>query len=395
MERPFGFRFEHYLDQVAQKSVLLDETHGLDNPVRAFDLRGAPVFTYPRAKFDVVFEHGARVEILHKRRQKTVATSALHTPHTISLKKAAHDILIKLRTQPRIVWDGPSDSLYDIHLSNKQSRKSHGGKLEVWTNARYCGRRVVLKTTKDAAYMLRYILEAVVHTLVFRKCPRAVPTPLLVGLTVDNRLVVCMEELTMPSVTAYIRHLPTNACRSLLEMSRHFCETISQVQAAGFTHRDAHTSNVYVDPRTLRTRLIDFDWSAIRWGNTVLSIPRHLYDSTRESYGSNRSVDCCIFFRSLQTQLDKIRLDGVIQYVQRFLTPLMQRYEDECRFSLVGASDAVSQQLYRVASSTGELRGEYRHVHGLSRLSKDFDYEMGYYEWQTMRPDAILKSLIH
>ena len=388
MLNPFGFDFEVCLSDVPTRSVLLDETHALDNPVLGFK-DGAPVFTYPKGKLDVMFEHGTRIKILHRNRTKMMATAALHTPHTISLKKAAFDILDTLRKQPRVRWNSNGDTFYDVRLDASPPLLRHKDRMQLFRNARHLGRRVVLKTTQDPALMLRYILEAVIQTLVYRKCPESVPAPTLVGLTDDDRLVCASEELLTPSVTDFIRTVPTTA--QLLYMSRQFCEMMMRVQAVGCTHRDTHTSNVYVDPKTLRTRLIDFDWSAIQHGQTVLSVPRHLYDSTRGLYGRNRSVDCCIFFRSLQSQL--AGKQAVADYYKAFLGPLMQLYEDECRARLTGAHDIASQQLYRVASSTGGLHGEYGHAHGLSRLATDFDYEMGYYEWQTMRPEAILKYI--
>lgn len=388
---PFGFDFVDLFAGVCPHSELLDETHALDNPLCGFDQRGAPIFKFPDGKLEMVYEHGLRMTILHNNRQKEVATATLHTPHTITLKKMAFDILERIRASPRVQWNVAGNSFYHVQLTNTKSIKRHRNRMELWTNARHCGRRVVLKTTTDPAYMLRYILEAAIQTLIYRRFPRDVARPALVGLTPDNRLVVCSEELVIPPVTDFIRGGPS--CRNLILMSIHFCEMILRMQTVGFTHRDSHTSNVYVDPETLQTRLIDFDWSAIRMKNTVISVPRHLYDSTRESYGRNRSVDCCIFFRSLQTQMDDIRHPEVTKFRQRFLEPLMQRYEDECRFKLLGSDDTVSKQLYRIASSTGGLRGEYGHAYGLKRLFSDFDYEMGYFEWGSMRPEYILEFI--
>lgn len=391
MERPFGFPFLSILQDVYAKSELLDESHGLDNPVQGFDARGAPIFKYPEGKLDVVLEYGNRVQIMHRDRIKTVATAALHTPHTISLQKVAFVILQRLRKQPHVRWDSDGSTFYDVKLTNRLPIQSHHNRMELWLDARHCGHRVVLKTTKNPAYMLRYILEAVIQTLVFRQCPKDVPEPFMVGLTADQRLVVCSEQITIPAVTQMIRHAPSYA--DLLQMSQHFCEMILRIQSAGCTHRDAHTSNVYVDPKTLQTRLIDFDWAAIRWCEFTLSIPRHLYDSTREIYGRNRSVDCCIFFRSLQTQMVGMTHPDIVRFKTNILTPIMQRYEDECRSTLSNASDTVSQQLYRIASSTETIRGEYAHANGLKRMFTDFDYEMGYYEWKSMRPEVILKYL--
>lgn len=379
---PFGFDFEKYLASVPSKSVLLDESHALDNPILGFT-NGAPVFKYPKGKLDVMFEYGTRVEILHRNRTKMVATAALHTPHTISLKKAAFDILERLRKQPTVRWNGDGNHFYDVRVDKMPPLSRHKDKMQLFLNARHMDRRVVLKTTQDHGLMLRYILEAVIQTLLYRRCPESVPRPALVGLTADNRLVFASEELLTPSVTTFIRTVPTT--NQLLYMSQQFCEMMIRVQAAGCTHRDTHTSNVYVDPQTMHTRLIDFDWSALKYEQIVLSVPRHLYDSTRELYGRNRSVDCCIFFRSLQKQLAD--MPAMADYYNTFLTPLMQRYENECREQLTAAKDTVSRQLYNIASSKN---GQYSHARGLRRLALDFDYEMGYYEWKTMRPEAIL-----
>ena len=48
-------------------------------------------------------------------------------------------------------------------------------------------------------------------------------------------------------------------------------------------------------------------------------------------------------------------------------------------------------QLYKLSSEKKSLKSEYAHKYGLGRLKNNFDYYMGYFEWESMTPRAIEK----
>lgn len=181
-------------------------------------------------------------------------------------------------------------------------------------------------------------------------------------------------------------------------------------ERAHFTHRDCHTGNVYYDERNRRIQFIDFDWSCIRWRyvrfdpethqhsakNKIISVPRHLYDTTRAEYGKNHSVDMCRFMRCLGEQLGRAG-----RFKEHIWEPIMKRYEDECRDLLLKKSagydgvsgDTAALQLYSMGYDKQTRR--YSHATGCRNYDKEFDYYMGYYEWPCMTPGAIHEFLMN
>lgn len=281
----------------------------------------------------------------------------------------------------------------DISKARCIQRRSESNKM--WLDAVHRGQRVVLKTTTDSYMQLVYIIEAMIHEIVAVRCPQYVPKLHFVGFATDNRLVVCSEQLTIPSVGGVLYALRVSPRKDpnivTWFMVRAVLKAIKQLQqTAQFTHRDCHIANVHYDVDTQRVRFIDFDWSCIKWLDKTISVPKHLYDTTRSEYGYNKSVDCCVFMRSLELALEHVPI-----FRERVYDPLMMRYSRLSGGFLKqrAETDPAAMQLYRSASKTRSIDSEYSHRYGLERHGKSFDYLMGYYTWESMTPSSILQFM--
>ena len=211
------------------------------------------------------------------------------------------------------------------------------------------------------------------------------------GFSADNRLVIASEQLCTPSVTTFLSTIQNRSDRIVWHMVRNVCLAIRRMQrSAAFTHRDCHISNVYYNDRRKLVKFIDYDWSSIRVRGQKISVPRHLFDTTRPEYTHNRSVDCCVFFRTLGPALGRAE-----QFKNMVWRPLMDRYERESQAFLFrkSATDTAALQLYKMSTADGRLRGKYGHKYGVANKKVEFEYLMGYYTYTCMTPESILKFL--
>jgi hypothetical protein len=397
---PFGFVLDEYLSQIVSEYNLGSISHHITNYIERFvreldrDKRPVynPVFRHPHKKWTVADVSGIYASF--EGEPKRIYISGMHTPHTVSLYSVAHRIRDKLREQSMVVIQQEiSNRFKHVDISNAKSQHRHSSKNKLWLSANHFGRQVVLKTTTDPAMQLTYILEAVIHFLASQRCPTYIPPLHFIGFAAEDRLVVCSEQLQIPSVTGFIHTLRHhNPDKMVWFMVRAVCMSLRWLQrTAQFTHRDCHINNIYYDMRENRVQFIDFDWSCIRWSNKIISVPRHLYDTTRTQYGYNRSVDCCVFLRTLGPALK----GKVPTFLKEIYDPLMQRYEDECRDVLKekARSDTAAMQIFKMSTKDGTLRGVYEHRYGIEKYKNKFEYHMGYYTWTSMTPEAILDFL--
>lgn len=355
--------------------------------------------------------------------------SNFHTNHTVSLYSMAHSLLATL---PRDVIIGTKKtSVYrQIDISQATIKRRTNG--TIYLNAKHRGRTVFLKTTDNPAVKLKYVIEAVIHQLLKLSSPGCVPSLEFVGRTPENHLVICSEQLQIPSISTWVQTLGVrNKSIRLRKMLLKVCRAFIIIQRdAKFTHRDCHTGNVYYDESQQKIQFIDFDWSCIRQDSLVISVPRFLYDTTRRTYGHNKSVDMCVFMRNLGRTIR-----GAPEFIALIWEPLMQRYEDETRNMVEHFRQQIdatvsefeyneawiqkypkskkfmknenqqllkkkqqqehdlmcAMQLYKLSSEKKSLKSPYAHKYGIGRLKNNFDYYMGYFEWESMTPRAIEK----
>lgn len=391
---PFGFNLRRFIAVLPSPGSLPigKHLHNIQNYIKDFDQNGQPVFQNPGHVYNVTSTKGMMANVVKGNAQ---FTSTLHTSHTVHLYNMAHNILAELRKQaPVQLLNSPSTLFRHVDLRTATFNKRHKQQNIVYLNAQHLGVQVVLKTTSDPATMLKYVLEAVIHILLKANAPSCAPPLYFVGLTESKRLVVCTKQLHIPSVSSWVNtlHRRDNS-HKLYYMLLNVCRAFIIIQRdAKFTHRDCHTLNVYYDEAQRMIQFIDFDWSSIRWNNNVISVPRFLYDTTRPGYGTNKSVDLCIFLRCLGKQVRNADI-----FMQRIWKPLMQRYEDESKQSLLSKyagrdkvpGEISALQLYKM----GLQNRKYSHANGIEKHGKEFDYYMGYYEWSCMTPRSILQFL--
>jgi serine/threonine protein kinase len=179
------------------------------------------------------------------------------------------------------------------------------------------------------------------------------------------------------------------------------CTALETVQRSGFTHRDLHTSNIFWDHKTKRVTFIDFDWSCIVVRGKKISIPRFLYDTTRKSYGCNKSVDLCIFMRNLVTTIANQAALRKINLFGNEVKKIMVNYQAECKQMLCRDFDNDQEkhaafQLYKSCTEDGTIYSEYKHRFGIQRLtdSIEFEYRQGYFEWKSMTPSNVKFFLV-
>ena len=394
---PFGFALRPYLDHICAPTGLGKTSHNIQNYISGFE-RGQPVFHVPEHVYRVQRVDGMYAHLVGRKEPRMV--SKLHTSYTVRLYHEAHAILMRLRTQQSVqLVHVKADDFKVVDIRNADFNRRQHVKNVVYLNARHMGQLVVLKTTSDPHTMLKYVLEAVIHFSLKQRAPGCVPALHFVGMVDDKRLVVCSEQLQIPSVCTWASKLQrSDNSRALYFMLKNVCNALSVIQRrARFTHRDAHTSNVYYNEQTRQIQFIDFDWSCIWSGRQVVAVPRFLYDTTRAAYGRNRSVDMCIFMRCLGNQIKRAP-----SFVNRIWLPLMRRYEKESGERLLkkaagyeGVSGEVAAiQLYKMGVHTAKGEpSKYSHKTGYRKYGQEFDYIMGYYEWPCMTPHAILLFL--
>jgi serine/threonine protein kinase len=378
----FGFSVRQFLKHVQIKSELGPTSHHVENYIQYFQ-HGLPVFENKHDVMVVEKTNGMFATIRGK--SDRIHISALHTKHTVSLYNVAHCIKTVLEQMPDVLLrQTDAHSFKTVSVNKSFKHRGHSG---VILNARHMGKRVVLKTTTKPMTQLRYIIEAVIHYCLMSQCPQYFPKLHFIGMTADKTLVVCSEQLDSISITSFMR-LDTTRDKEVTNMVKDVCQALVNVQSrVRFTHRDCHTSNIYYDSVTNAVKFIDFDWSCLQYQGRNISVPRHLYDTTRAQYCSNNSVDCCIFLRTLGPALKHAPL-----FRDKIYKPLMLRYEQESRQMLKkwSTTDTAAMQLYKMSTCNLKMRGHYSHSHGLNHKPRVFDYLMGYYEWSSMTPQAIL-----
>lgn len=394
---PFGFPLGPHLGNVCAPVGLGDRTHSIQNYITGFE-QGQPIFHIPDHEYRVESVDGMYAKLVGRSDPRMIAT--LHTSYTVRLYHEAHSILSAIKEQNRVqLVNVAADDFKTVDISRATFNRRQNVKNVVYLNAKHLDKTVVLKTTTDPSTMLKYVLEAVIHYHLKLKAPGCVPDLHFIGMADKNRLVVCSEQLTIPSVATWVNTLRRrDNSRALYFMLKNVCNAFAVIQRnAKFTHRDCHTANVYYNERTRQIQFIDFDWSCIRVGDKTISVPRFLYDTTRSSYGKNRSVDLCIFMRCLGHQIKQAP-----GFLNTIWLPLMRRYERESGALLLqkyagydGVSgESAAKQLYKMGIETVDgRRKKYSHTVGYKTHKKEFDYIMGYYEYPCMTPGAILKFL--
>jgi len=425
--RVFGFAITPHLRVVVPPTQDLS-TFTIANAITAFDDNGQPIFARPKHEFDIVNDNGLYVDIVWKTNSKrhTFLRGAIQTAHTISLYKLAINILKKLRNRRQSHDDIRSSATL---LSGREHKNG-----QLYLNGTLGGKKVVLKTARHHKTQLTYILEAVIHLLLMCKAPSYVPELMRVSIDTSDQLVICSEQIMdMSSAFSWIstlknRPLRTNVNLKLWHMLKSFCNGLHQLQTrAGFTHRDSHSNNVYyMDPsrgRDAKITFIDFDFSSIRHGNTKICVPQVLYDTSRESYTQNKSVDMCIFLFTVNGTITKTLAARGQKFIAHILTPLMTQYQIEVRKKLLKTerpfreaklaheASPENQELKRrfiiakrkkyaaldiISLCTGN-GGRFSLTNGIRNLPKEkqleFPYLMGFFEWKSMTPLSVMKLL--
>lgn len=398
LPHPFGFDITHIIAKICHKSTLGKVSHHISNYIKYFNKYNEPVFKNPHKVWKVEEISGIYTRL--ENQTKRIFISGMHNRHTVSLYNVAHVIRDELRKNNLVQFRKEATTRFKHVDISKAREKKNKNKSIMWLNAYHKGIKVVLKTTTSVSLQLSYIIEAIIHHMaasrINQQGRKYIPPIHFIGFGPENRLIVCSEQLQIPSVTDFLYGLKTrkinvNPNISIFKMVRSVCLAIRRLQISSqFTHRDCHISNVYYDYRFNKIQFIDFDWSAIRWQDKIISVPRHLYDTTRPGYGHNKSVDCCVFLRTLGPTL-KIAPN----FKKIIYDPLMERYEKESAIFLKQRSenDTAAMQIYRLSTKEGKLRGEYKHKYGIKKYENRFDYHMGYYTWECMTPEAILQFL--
>ena len=435
---PFGFQTTACFDVVRRPGPIGETTRLTNNVVTSFR-NDKPVFTRPKQIFSVNKVDGIYV---HTREHKSpILKAQCHTEHTLSVYRMAYDIYQMLLRKPRVkLVEREAAHANEISLqgARKLNRPAHSA---VWVHAKYLDQNVVLKTTTRLSTMYSYIIEAVIHERIMRRSPMYVPKLIRVAFesrpSKEDRLVICSEELrSHKSVFNWLMELRgSNTNFRLWKMLRMVCKSLDNVQRVSkFTHRDCHCNNVYYDEtsRKEKIKFIDFDWSTIDVGK-IVSVPQYLYDTTRPKYGQNKSVDVCVFMRTLGNAIRKIiqkeqelreateftpatmkayryimeNGSPVRKFYDHIWKPLMARYEKESRIVLnKNAGDSVAVALFKLNRGPDKSFG---HEHGIRNLDmvakakralgrkadggKIFDYRMAHYEYPCMTPKLVIAFL--
>ena len=388
---PFGFNISQHIEVITPPSELPSTVYQINNYITGFTADGNPTYQRPEKKWTMERTNG--LYVYFEGNEKPIYISGMHTPHTISLYKMAHKIRTALRRQsPVFLKEESCWKFKDVDIRGALRQKRHKETNVIWLNAEHQGQKVVLKTTTSPSMQLTYIIEAVIHRLVAKNSPKYLPRLHFIGFKGDS-LIVCSEQLQISSISAFMGTLPRQNPNILVwHMVHAACLAIGEVQRqAHFTHRDCHLSNMYYDARNQIVKFIDFDWSCVQWNNKIISVPRFLYDTTRPQYGQNRSVDCCVFFRTLGLALKNCPV-----FRTQIYDPIMTRYELKSKIFLkeqFANNDTAALQLYKMSTKNGKISGKYAHKYGIGRYKTNFEYHMGYYTWECMTPGAILRVL--
>lgn len=378
-DESFGFDAGKFLVSVKNPTNIGSKSHHLQNHIKYFE-HGLPIFQHPHDILTIEKTDGMFATI----QQERIQIASLHTSHTVSLYAMAHYIHTMLQTMSTVVLhDHPSTAFKTIDMRGSTQQQGH-----VILNAKHQGRAVVLKTATDVPTQLKYIIEAVIHHTISSQCPDYFPTFHFIGFTSTRQLVLCSEQLPTMSVASFMRQLTTTEA-DVWRLVYAVCHSLLRIQQkVDFTHRDCHISNIFYGHG--QVKFIDFDWSCVQQGCRKISVPQYLYDTTRPQYCCNKSVDCCIFLRTLGPALKKMPL-----FRDKIYTPLMMRYEEETKHFLKqnSSTDTAALQLYKMSTSNQSVSGEYSHEHGLKHHPKIFDYRMAYYEWSSMTPTAIIEFM--
>jgi len=392
-ELPFGFDIRPYYEHISHSYGFPEFSHQLSNYIMSFDGKGAPTWRHP----DKVWKTEAINGIYAKFEgvDKNIFISGMHTSHTESLYMMAHELRKAIRRQQEVsfIKVTTAKKFKDVDISRALKQQRHKETNVLYLGALHMGDVVVLKTTTDPAMQLKYILDAVIHSHVCNTSPHSVAKLHFVAFHGESLIVCSGQMIEEKSIFSFMNTLKQRYLPDILafKMVQSFCQAIGTLQQqSGFTHRDCHTSNVYYDSRQQQTKFIDFDWSCVQIDHNIISVPRYLYDTTRPQYGSNNSVDCCVFFRTLGFSLQHVPI-----FKERIYDPLMRRYEVDSREMLKRkmTKDAAALQLYKMSTDNGKPTGDYAHENGIARYKRNFDYMMGYYTYTSMTPEFISQFL--
>ena len=416
-QKAFGFDVSDHLRLISGDMTLPHDVHSLMDTIETFD--GAkPIYKHPFCLYSTTGNKGMYMptqtvssndesphDVTPMAVSQTTLISDFHNTHTESLLCMADEILSKLRMETSANYqnDGMEVSQFKtVYTGN--STTSPGGQSAVLTNCKHMGRNVIVKRAISKKDQLRTVLEAVVHLYVEHKHPEFVPKLHFIAFDSDNNLVMCSEQVESTSIHHYImKTLPREQDQSaaLKSMLIGVCTALETVQRSEFTHRDLHTSNIFWDPKTKKVTFIDFDWSCIVVRGKKISIPRFLYDTTRKSYGCNKSVDLCIFMRNLVTTIaNQAALRKIILFGNE-VKKIMVNYQAECKQMLCRDFDNDQErhaafQLYKSCTEDGTIYSEYKHRFGIQRLtdSIEFEYRQGYFQWKSMTPSNVKFFLV-
>lgn len=388
---PFGFDLAPHLSLIDEDTSFGEVSHHLTNFITGFGENGA-MYKDPEKVWKTKDQTGLFATFEHS--PQKVFKSGMHTKHTESVFKMAHSVLNELRNQAQAtLGTEASFEFKQVDISKSQKQKRHKNANVLYLRAIHKGEWVVLKTTTDPMTQLIYVVDAIIHHHVHHTSSNYLTRLHFVAFS-GEALVVCSGQMTETSVCEYVNNIRKFSPRpdiAVYNMVESFCLAIRHLQKKShFTHRDCHTANVYYNPKNRCTRFIDFDWSVVRCGKKIISVPRYLYDTTRPQYGRNRSVDCCVFFRTLGHSLGNCPV-----FKEKIFDPLMQRYQLDCKQILqrkMDQGEKAAEQLYKMCTKRGNAESEFAHFYALQR-NKDFDYVLGYYTFTSMTPDIILKFL--
>jgi len=410
----FGFDVSENLSIISTEMGILSNTLSLLNTIMGSDCSW-PNYKHPDFLFKTDGYKGMYMPImvnngdLSPEDDKPMLIAEFHTLHTQSLFCLANRLLERISCQSdvNIQNNGQEVSQFKTVCTERsltpdgESGDAKVKQSSVLTNCKHMGANVVLKKAKSIRDQQRTVLEALVHLYVEQKHPGFVPKLHFIAFTADKTLVVCSEQVSSPSVYDFVtKMLPeTEQAKNcaLQTMVSSVCRALITVQKSNFTHRDLHTSNVFYDHHNDKITLIDFDWSCIEITGKNVSVPRFLYDTSREIYGCNKSVDMCIFIRNLVNNVMCTTALRQLSFFKTTLLTIMENYENECKLMLCRkfASEKEKDaafQLYRSSTEDETIYTEYGHNYALRRLGDEaveFEYRQGYFEWKSMVPENI------
>lgn len=418
-QKAFGFDVSDHLHLISDDMTLPPTVHSLMNTIETFD-DSKPIYKHqfylysttgtkgmymPNQLVDTDDESSHDNEDTPMADSQTTLISDFHNTHTESLLCMADELISKLRMEPSVNYQNNGIEISQFKtVYTGNSSTSPGGQSSVLTNCKHMGANVIVKRAISKKDQLRTVLEAVVHLYIEHKHPEFVPKLHFIAFDSDNNLVVCSEQVESTSIHHYImKTLPREQDQSaaLKSMLIGVCTALETVQRSEFTHRDLHTSNIFWDPKTKRVTFIDFDWSCIVVRGKKISIPRFLYDTTRKSYGCNKSVDLCIFIRNLVTTIANQAALRKINLFGNEVKKIMVNYQAECKQMLCRDFDNDQErhaafQMYKSCTEDGTIYSEYKHRFGIQRLtdSIEFEYRQGYFEWKSMTPSNVKFFLV-